>query len=259
MFEPRAECMGRRCDTATARATVSGDKAPNRLPLDSSGKAGAEATLVTHNLCYGNHNRESGNLYIALFSSHCDGQEKLMMNKDHRSHQVEKDFPQINRERMANFEGGCGFAAPQCGKVMPYLIATLELRGYASNRRGTASPIATKRDDSVRPSLTGLEIGRAARTEGLHLKPTSPHRAFNRVFSLLSILTFLLAFCLNTRAQNSTSITGHVVDDHTANALGDDVRLRSREGAQLIASTDASGSFHFNNLAPGNYLVEVKA
>ena len=112
-----------------------------------------------------------------------------------------------------------------------------------------------------RKHLTGpgyLCGGRAARADGPDFKRTSRHWPFDCIFSLLSMLTFLLAFCLSTPAQNSTSITGHVVDGQGANVADADVRLRSREGAQLATSTDTNGSFRFNNPGPGNYLVEVK-
>jgi iron complex outermembrane receptor protein len=49
-----------------------------------------------------------------------------------------------------------------------------------------------------------------------------------------------------------------VVDEQGANVAGADVRLRSREGAQLATRTDTSGAFHFNNPGSGDYLVEVK-
>jgi iron complex outermembrane receptor protein len=83
--------------------------------------------------------------------------------------------------------------------------------------------------------------------------------ALNRSIFLVLLLTLSAAFSLSSAAQTSTSLTGHVVDDHGANVKGADVRLRSREGAQLAATTDDKGSFHFSNLTPGNYLVEVKA
>lgn len=76
---------------------------------------------------------------------------------------------------------------------------------------------------------------------------------------IVSLLTCLLMFCTATAAQTSTVITGHVVDEHSANVTGADVRLRSREGAQFTTTTDAGGSFRFTNPVPGYYLVEVKA
>src|ERR1700682_866183 len=173
MFEPRAECMGRRCETATARATVSGDKAPSGLPLDSSGKAGAEATLVTRVSVLQESQPRVRKPAHRSFRLALRRAGEAKMKTDYRPYQVEKDLPQINQECIANFESDCGFAAPQCRKAMPYRAATLELRGYASNRRGVASPMATIPDDSVRPSLSKLGNGRAAGAYGLQFKRAS--------------------------------------------------------------------------------------
>jgi len=74
-------------------------------------------------------------------------------------------------------------------------------------------------------------------------------------FLLIIILT--LSVC--AFAQNSTSITGHVTDQHGANVAGAEVRLRSRTGGQLLAITDDNGAYSFRNIAPGNYVLEIKA
>lgn len=161
-----------------------------------------------------------------------------MMKREYRSDQVDKELLQIDHERPANLDGGCGLAAPQCGKAMPYRKGALELRGYPSNRRGLASPILSSWDDAVRRSLTALGGGKAAGT--------------------VIVLFLCLAFTANALAQTTASIKGRVTDEQGANIAGADVRLRSREGAQLAAITDAAGSFRFDRIAPGNYLVEVK-
>jgi iron complex outermembrane receptor protein len=72
-------------------------------------------------------------------------------------------------------------------------------------------------------------------------------------------LFFSLTFAANAFAQTPTSISGHVADEHGANVVGADVRLRSREGALLATVTDHNGAFHFDSPGAGDYLIEVKA
>ena len=165
-------------------------------------------------------------------------------------------------QTRASRTGACGFAAPQCGKAAPYRNDVIESGGYASSRRGVASLISW--NGSVRHSLTALKGGRAARRQGRDLSgqcSTRPsrHRALDSISSLLLILSLLLVAGVSTLAQNSTAITGRVVDEHGAHVKGADVRLRSRDGALLTTTTDINGSFNFSTLGAGNYLLEVKA
>lgn len=78
-------------------------------------------------------------------------------------------------------------------------------------------------------------------------------------FPLLFVCALLLAVCSAVRAQTSGSINGQVVDEQSANVASASIRLLSRYGLQLSASTDRNGAFRFADLAPGSYLIEVKA
>jgi iron complex outermembrane receptor protein len=72
-------------------------------------------------------------------------------------------------------------------------------------------------------------------------------------------MVFTLTISPGTFGQTATSISGHVSDEHGANVAGASVQLRSREGTQLIATTEGSGTYAFKDVAPGDYVVEVKA
>jgi hypothetical protein len=59
----------------------------------------------------------------------------------------------------------------------------------------------------------------------------------------LFALTVVLFFCSPVVfSQSPSSITGHVTDPQGASIAGAEVRLRSRSGAQLLATTDDSGA-----------------
>jgi vitamin B12 transporter len=73
----------------------------------------------------------------------------------------------------------------------------------------------------------------------------------------LVIIIFTLSVL--TSAQNSSSITGHVTDPQGASIAGAEVRLRSRSGAHLLATTDESGAYSFKNITPGHYVLEINA
>lgn len=90
---------------------------------------------------------------------------------------------------------------------------------------------------------------RSATTLGCIPKPL-------RGYSLLILIATLSTV---TFAQTITSITGQVTDERGGKISGADVRLRSRTGAQVSASTDNNGTFEFTDLPAGLYLVEVKA
>ncbi|HEX8163343.1 MAG TPA: TonB-dependent receptor [Pyrinomonadaceae bacterium] len=63
-----------------------------------------------------------------------------------------------------------------------------------------------------------------------------------------------------TRAGGASSVTGRVVDPQGAGLAGALVTLYAREPLlRLTATTDASGAYRFERLAPGEYLVEADA
>jgi vitamin B12 transporter len=68
-----------------------------------------------------------------------------------------------------------------------------------------------------------------------------------------------LTISANVRAQSSSSISGHITDEHSANVVGAEVRIQSRAGARLVAISDAKGGYVFKNLISGEYMLEVKA
>lgn len=73
--------------------------------------------------------------------------------------------------------------------------------------------------------------------------------------SLILVFVFSPA---RTFAQNATSLQGTISDELGANVPGADVRLRSRAGSQVSTKSDQNGQFEFDNLNPGDYLIEVK-
>ncbi|HMJ25488.1 MAG TPA: carboxypeptidase-like regulatory domain-containing protein, partial [Pyrinomonadaceae bacterium] len=60
-------------------------------------------------------------------------------------------------------------------------------------------------------------------------------------------------------AQNASSMTGRVTDQQGASVAGAEVRLRSRSGPQLLATSDDNGVYWFRNVAPGDYALEINA
>lgn len=83
------------------------------------------------------------------------------------------------------------------------------------------------------------------------------------LFSLARLtinLAMLLWLCsVFAFAQGGASVTGHVTDDAGANVYGAEVRLRSQNGTQLFARTNAEGLYVFNGLGHGDYILEIKA
>src|SRR6476659_5105367 len=76
------------------------------------------------------------------------------------------------------------------------------------------------------------------------------------------LLAFGLAGPMPTLAQtgSTTSITGHVKDPQGASLPGATVTLYSRERtSSLTTTTDSTGSYRFEKLAPGEYLMEGTA
>ncbi len=76
---------------------------------------------------------------------------------------------------------------------------------------------------------------------------------------VLQSSALVLILAIHLVAQNSTSIRGRVTDERNANVVGAQVSLRSRTGAQLVAVTDKDGAYSFSNIAPGDYVAEIRA
>src|SRR5947208_3269980 len=84
----------------------------------------------------------------------------------------------------------------------------------------------------------------------------------------LVVIVFALAFALaesspalvQTKGNRNTSLTGHVKDPQGANLPGASVTLYARErNFSLTTTTDSTGTYGFEKLAPGEYLVEAEA
>src|SRR6185503_12100083 len=71
----------------------------------------------------------------------------------------------------------------------------------------------------------------------------------------------LLALSHSASAQSgTTNITGYVKDPHGANLPGATVTLYARDRTfGLSTTTDSTGTYRFERLAPGEYLVEAEA
>ncbi len=84
-------------------------------------------------------------------------------------------------------------------------------------------------------------------------------RISNRNFIVLAF-GLLLVLSQSVLAQSSATITGHVKDPQGANLPGATVTLYARERTfSLTMTTDSSGAYRFEKLAPGEYLVEATA
>src|SRR6185503_20284855 len=72
---------------------------------------------------------------------------------------------------------------------------------------------------------------------------------------------FLLVLAQSALAQSgTTTVTGHVKDPQGANLPGATVTLYGRERTfSLTTTTDSTGNYRFDRLAPGEYLVEAEA
>lgn len=87
------------------------------------------------------------------------------------------------------------------------------------------------------------------------MKKTNSRRFIVIAFGLLLVLT------QSALAQSGiTTITGHVRDPQGANLPGATVTLYARERTfSLSTTTDSTGAYRFERLAPGEYLVEAEA
>jgi vitamin B12 transporter len=72
------------------------------------------------------------------------------------------------------------------------------------------------------------------------------------------LLISLMSLSTTSISQTRNAITGEVKDEQGAKVGGAEVRLRSREGFELVTVTDTNGAFSLANPGPGDYLVEVK-
>ncbi|HEV8370816.1 MAG TPA: TonB-dependent receptor [Pyrinomonadaceae bacterium] len=81
-------------------------------------------------------------------------------------------------------------------------------------------------------------------------------------YSILILFALALAFAVTASAQTggNASLTGHVKDPQGANLPGARVRLYGRDRTfSLATTTDSTGAYRFEKLAPGEYLVEAEA
>jgi len=74
---------------------------------------------------------------------------------------------------------------------------------------------------------------------------------------LLAIMVFSSSIVVT--AQTAASINGRVTDERNASVADAEVSLSSRSGAQLVVVSDNNGAYIFKGIAPGDYVVEVKA
>jgi iron complex outermembrane receptor protein len=74
---------------------------------------------------------------------------------------------------------------------------------------------------------------------------------------LLAIAVFSSSIAVT--AQTAASINGRVTDERNASVAEAEVSLSSRSGAQLVVVSDNNGAYIFKGIAPGDYVVEVKA
>lgn len=77
--------------------------------------------------------------------------------------------------------------------------------------------------------------------------------------SILGVILVLFFFPATMFAQNAASLQGTIGDELGAKVPGAEVRLRSRAGSLVSTRSDQNGKFEFDNLKPGEYLIEVKA
>jgi iron complex outermembrane receptor protein len=196
-------------------------------------------------------------------SSYCDGQEKLKMKrtryqKNHLESRILKIDFQTTAKRLRNKARGWSVAttlgSPAEKKRNPNGVAAGNNAGasgvrVALNRRSlgikSRNPYRVDRNQNAMLS----QGSRRAATLGCGAQPL-------RGCLLLVLMLFLSSF---SSAQTNSSIIGRITDPHGASVAGAEVRLRSRSGAQLLVMTDDNGAYSFKNVAPGAYVLEIKA
>jgi iron complex outermembrane receptor protein len=78
-----------------------------------------------------------------------------------------------------------------------------------------------------------------------------------RIFAALALLVSLAP---QLQAQSSLQISGHVTDANNATVAGATVLLISRDNRlRTTTVTDGAGNYRFERIAPGDYLIEVRA
>jgi vitamin B12 transporter len=83
----------------------------------------------------------------------------------------------------------------------------------------------------------------------------------NRTFVIVCALLLAAGLPALARAQQGATLSGRVTDPQGASVNGAAVTLQERARTQLRLSTvtDASGTYRFERLAPGEYLLETEA
>ena len=77
--------------------------------------------------------------------------------------------------------------------------------------------------------------------------------------SFLFALGFILITAFIVQAQGGGGISGTVTDENDAKVAGAQVVLNSSSGIHLNTATGEDGTFKFENLKSGSYLIEIKA
>ena len=77
--------------------------------------------------------------------------------------------------------------------------------------------------------------------------------------SFLFALGFILITAIIVQAQGGGGISGTVTDENDAKVAGAQVVLSSSSGVHLNTATGEDGTFKFENLKSGSYLIEIKA
>jgi len=85
------------------------------------------------------------------------------------------------------------------------------------------------------------------------------HKTRFALASIITSLALLSAFSPSAIAQSGSTIKGRITDEQGAIVAGAEVRLSSRDGARLFATTDEKGVYAFTELGPGGYILEVKS
>src|SRR5215813_678776 len=73
------------------------------------------------------------------------------------------------------------------------------------------------------------------------------------------LILSLLMNVTTAAAQTGAEIRGHVTDERNAGISGAEVRLIPRTGSTVVTTANASGNFMFNDVLPGDYVLEVRA
>ena len=76
---------------------------------------------------------------------------------------------------------------------------------------------------------------------------------------IILIFAFILIVVTSVHGQGAGGISGAVTDENDAKVAGAQVVLSSSSGVHLNTATGEDGTFKFENLRSGSYLIEVKA